>query len=115
VITGIVLPDVDGVQAAANIKRRLPSVEAVFLTSSKSDDHPRQSLRVGVDGCVLKDARYVELIMALCSVVAGKRYLSPDVSGYLVNEYLNPGISARSASPPNVLTNRKRSILQLIA
>lgn len=115
VITGIVLPGVDGVQAASNIMRRLPSVKVVFLTSSKSDDHPRQSLRVGVDGCVLKDASYDELIMALRSVVAGKRYLSPDVSGYLVNEYLNPGSSARPASPLNVLTNRERSILQLIA
>jgi DNA-binding NarL/FixJ family response regulator len=115
VLTDIALPGVDGMQAAGNIKRRMPSVRVVILTSSKSDDHLRQSLKVGVDGYVLKDASYDELIMALRSVVVGKRYLSPDVSGHLVNEYLNPGRSGEAKSPLNVLTNRERSILQLIA
>jgi DNA-binding NarL/FixJ family response regulator len=115
VLMDIALPGLDGLQAAANIKRRMPTVRVVILTSSKSDDHLRQALRVGVDGYVLKDASYDELIMALRSVVGGKRYLSPDVSGHLVNEYLNPGRNGEQKSPLNVLTNRERSILQLIA
>jgi DNA-binding NarL/FixJ family response regulator len=93
VLMDIALPGLDGLQAAANIKRRMPTVRVVILTSSKYD----------------------ELIMALRSVVGGKRYLSPDVSGHLVNEYLNPGRNGEQKSPLNVLTNRERSILQLIA
>jgi DNA-binding NarL/FixJ family response regulator len=115
VLTDIELPEIDGLQAVSNIKRRLPAVRAVILTSSKSDEHLRRALRVGVDGYVLKDASYEELIRALHSVVDGKRYLSPDMSGLLVNEYLNPGQRGDSNSPLNVLTGRERSILQLIA
>jgi DNA-binding NarL/FixJ family response regulator len=70
---------------------------------------------VGVNGYVLKEASYEELLMALRSVIDGKRYLSPDMSGLLVNEYLNPGRHGDSRSPLNVLTLSERKILQLIA
>jgi DNA-binding NarL/FixJ family response regulator len=115
VVTDLVLPEDEAMQAVSTIKRRLPSVRVVILTSSKSDEHLRRSLRVGVDGYVLKDASYEELLRALRSVIEGKRYLSPDMSGLLVNEYLNPGRHEETSSPLNVLTHRERSILQLIA
>jgi DNA-binding NarL/FixJ family response regulator len=115
VLTDLVFPDGDAMQSIANIKRRLPAVRVVILTSSNSDDHLRKSLRLGVDGYVLKDASCDELVMALRSVIDGKRYLSPDMSGLLVNEYLNPGHSGEANSPLSILTHRERSILQLIA
>jgi DNA-binding NarL/FixJ family response regulator len=115
VVTDLVPPDEEVLRAVATIKRRLPAVRVVILTASKSDEHLRKSLRVGIDGYVLKDASYEELLMALRSVIDGKRYLSPDMSGLLVNEYLNPGRSGRADSPLNVLTQRERNILQLIA
>jgi DNA-binding NarL/FixJ family response regulator len=45
----------------------------------------------------------------------GRRYLSPDVSGLLVDEYLNPGRRSINDSPLNALTQRELSLLQLIA
>jgi DNA-binding NarL/FixJ family response regulator len=115
VLTDIVYPGGDAMQSIANIKRRLPAVRIVILTSSNSEGHLRNALRLGVDGYVLKDATFDELVMALRSVIDGKRYLSPDMSGLLVNEYLNPGQGGKTNSPLNILTNRERRILQLIA
>jgi DNA-binding NarL/FixJ family response regulator len=115
VLTDLVYPAGDTMQSIANIKRRLPAVRIVILTASNSDGHLRNALRMGVDGYVLKDASFEELVMALHSVIDGKRYLSPDMSGLLVNEYLNPGQNGKSNSPLNVLTHRERRILQLIA
>jgi DNA-binding NarL/FixJ family response regulator len=115
VLTDLILSAADATDVVAQIKSRLPGVLVVIFTASKSDEHLRRSLRVGVNGYVLKEASYEELLMALRSVIDGKRYLSPDMSGLLVNEYLNPGRHADSRSPLNVLTQSERKILQMIA
>jgi DNA-binding NarL/FixJ family response regulator len=67
---------------------------------------------------VLKDASYEELVLALRHVAVGKRFLSADVSGHLVDALINGGQTTAPAavpSPWNKLTARERSILKLIA
>jgi len=78
----------------------------------------REALRSGADGYVLKDASYDELVMALRRVSTGKRFLSSDVSGRLIDTLLDGGAtrSTPTASGPwEKLTARERSILKLIA
>lgn len=112
----IQLPGMNGIQATAYIKRRLPGVRVIMLTSSKTDDYVREALRVGADGYVLKDASFEELLIAMRSVVRGKKYLSPDVSCQLVDGYLNPQLAGAARSTVlQRLTTRERSILQLVA
>ncbi len=112
----IQLPGMNGIQATAHIKRRLPQVRVIILTASKTDDYVRESLRVGADGYVLKDASFEELLIAMRSVMLGKKYLSPDVSCRLVDSYLNPSLAASAKQTPlQKLTTRERSILQLVA
>jgi DNA-binding NarL/FixJ family response regulator len=111
----IALTGMNGMEVTSHLKRRLPGVRVVILTAFKSDEYLRESLRVGVDGYLLKDATFEELLMALRSVVQGKRYLSPDISSHLVDGFLNPGRPATANSPLQLLTTRERSILQLIA
>jgi DNA-binding NarL/FixJ family response regulator len=112
----IQLPGMNGIQATAHIKRRLPQVRVIILTASKTDDYVRESLRVGADGYVLKDASFEELLIAMRSVMLGKKYLSPDVSCRLVDSYLNPSLAISAKQTPlQKLTTRERSILQLVA
>jgi DNA-binding NarL/FixJ family response regulator len=115
VLTDMALPDADASQVIAKIKRWLPSVKVVVLTESTLDQHVRKALRAGVDGYVLKGASLDELRMALRAAHEGRRYLSPDVSGLLVEEYLNPGRRGAVHSPLHALTQRELSILQLVA
>jgi DNA-binding NarL/FixJ family response regulator len=115
VLTDMALPDADASHVIVKIKRWLPAVKVVVLTESTSDQHVRTALRAGVDGYVLKWASLDELLMALRAASGGRRYLSPDVSGLLVDEYLNPGRRGDTHSPLHVLTHRELSILQLIA
>jgi DNA-binding NarL/FixJ family response regulator len=110
------LPGMNGIQTTAHIKRRLPETRVIILTASKTDDYVRESLRVGADGYVLKDASFEELLIAMRSVMLGKKYLSPDVSRQLVDSYLNPSLAASTKQTPlQKLTARERSILQLVA
>lgn len=115
VLMNVALPGMNGMEVTAQIKRRLPEIRVIMLTSFKSEDYLRESLRVGADGYLLKDTSYEELLQALRSVGQGKKYLSPAISGQLVEGFLNPSGTGSSRSPLQQLTSRERSILQLIA
>jgi DNA-binding NarL/FixJ family response regulator len=115
VVMDIMLAGVNGLETVAQIKRRQPQVKIVMLTAFKTEDYVREALRVGADGYVLKDATIDELYMALRYVSQGKKYLSPDVSGHVVQSFLNPQANGAKASRLEMLTPRERSILQLIA
>jgi len=115
VIMDIRLSGSSGLDVAAQIKRRQPQVKVVMLTSSRTEEYVRAALRLGIDGYVLKDATLEELLIAVRSVAKGKKYLSPDVSGHVVESFLHPEQSSGKASQLNMLTNRERGILQLIA
>ena len=115
VLMDIMFIGVNGLDTVAHIKRRLPHVRVVLLTSFKTEDFVRAALRVGADGYVLKDATLEELQMSLRSVSMGKKYLSPDVSAQVVDRFLNPHANGTAQSQLDVLTHRERSILQLIA
>jgi DNA-binding NarL/FixJ family response regulator len=105
-----------GLQAMTQIKRRLPNTRVIMLTETKTNDCVRESLLAGVDGYVLKDASFEELLIALRSVTLGKKYLSPDVSQMLVQGYLHPQAAVdQQTSAASRLTTRERSILQLVA
>lgn len=115
VLMDIVLAGVNGLETVAQIKRRQPHVRIMMLTTLRTEDYVREALRAGAEGYVLKDASFDELLMAIRSVASGKTYLSPDVSRHVVQSFLNPEGNGAKSSPLEMLTNRERSILQLIA
>ena len=115
VVTDIILGGVNGIECVVQIKRRQPHVRVVLLTTLKTEDYVRAALRAGADGYVLKDASLEEVQVALRSVAMGKKYLSPDVSAHVFDSFLNPQHAVTKVSKLDQLTNRERSILQLVA
>lgn len=109
------LTGINGLDSAVQIKHRHAQVKAIILTNSRSEDHVRAALRAGIDGYILKDASLEELLIAIRSVATGKKYLSPDVSGQVVESFLHTGQGNSKSSQLELLTNRERGILQLIA
>jgi DNA-binding NarL/FixJ family response regulator len=71
-------------------------------------------LKAGVSGYLLKDTAFEELIKAIRVVCAGKKYLSPDVTDIVLNEFISPTVTTDDQSA-TVLTGREREVLQLIA
>jgi DNA-binding NarL/FixJ family response regulator len=115
ILMDLSLPRMTGIEATIQIKARLPHIHIVALTAFKTDEYVHAALRAGVDGYVMKDASYDELLSALRNVMAGKKFLSPDVSGQLVDTLLHRGSTPRPVSPWEKLTSRERGILKLIA
>lgn len=116
VLMDLSMPGMNGIEALRDIKRRYPETRVLVLTIHKTDEYIHESLRAGADGYILKDATHDELRVAIRSVLNGKTYLSPDISGKVINGYLGAGNSPSSPSSPwDSLTHREREVLKLVA
>jgi DNA-binding NarL/FixJ family response regulator len=104
-----------GLDIAAQIKHRQVQIKCLILTASRTEEYVRTALRMGIDGYVLKDASVEELLFAIRSVAKGKKYLSPDVSGQVVESFLHPEQANSKSSQLDTLTSRERGVLQLVA
>lgn len=115
VLMDLAMPGTNGIEAIAAIKRRYPEVKILVLTLHKADEYVHQSLKAGADGYILKDATHDELRVAVRSVLAGKTYLSPDISNKVVSGYLGGGGNGGISSTWETVTHREREVLKLVA
>jgi DNA-binding NarL/FixJ family response regulator len=115
VLMDLSMPRMDGLTAIKEIKKQSPGIKIIALTVHKTEEYVLQALQAGVDGYVLKDASHSELKMAARKVLAGKRYLSPDVSEKVIAGYLEGKKGKEIKSSWGKLTEREKEILKLIA
>jgi DNA-binding NarL/FixJ family response regulator len=115
VLMDISMSGMNGIEAMIDVKRRNPETRVLVLTIHKTEEYIHASLRAGADGYMLKDASHDELRVAIRSVLSGKTYLSPDISGKVINAYLGTGKDATLTSKWDTLTHREREVLKLVA
>lgn len=118
-LTDIGMPGLNGLELTARTTKEFPDVHVIILSMHANEEYVLQALRAGAKGYVLKDAETSELEMAIRSVVCGKTFLSPVISGKVIEDYLDR-LSGRKGTPAEgncfaILTARQREILQLIA
>jgi DNA-binding NarL/FixJ family response regulator len=109
------MPGMNGIEAIHDIKRRHPGTRILVLTVHKTDEYIHESLRAGADGYLLKEATHDELRGAIRTVLNGKIYLSPDISGRVIHGFLGGGKEAEVSSGWDTLTHREREVLKLVA
>jgi len=108
------MPRMNGMDAIREIKKENPAIRILVLTVHKSDEFIAAALDAGADGYVLKDASRAELMLAVKSVLEGKSYISPGITGSIIQGYLGSQTS-RPRTLAETLTHREREILKLIA
>ena len=109
-ILDIVMPILNGLDAAREIRQACPGTKMILLTQLNADYYVLEGLKAGIGGYVLKTKAAADLIQAIHDVSRGLIYLSPDLSRTVVDAYLAKG--DLSSDP---LTPRERQVLQLIA
>ena len=109
----ISMPGINGLEAIAEIKRRAPEIKILVVTMHKTDEYIQGALRIGAAGYLVKESTYSELLTAIRMLLAGKVYLSPDISERVIGSLLSGG--TRSLSAWNNLTMREREVLKLVA
>jgi DNA-binding NarL/FixJ family response regulator len=115
VLTDVEMRDLNGIDAARQIHAAHPEIKVIMLSMYGEPQYVRESLRAGACGYVLKDAAFKELLAAIHAVLAGKRFLSPQVADVVVDDYARRGDEAQPATELDRLSPREREILQLVA
>lgn len=114
ILMDLTMPGMNGIEAITEIRRRFPAIRILVVTLHREEEYVQESLRAGANGYILKEASQRELLEALRTVLGGKTYLSPDISGIVVNRYLG-GDNVSSATPWLSLTLREREVLKRVA
>ncbi len=115
VLMDLSMPRMNGMEAIREIKKHHPQTRVIALTVHPEEEYLETTLQAGAEGYVLKDATHEELVLAIKSVLAGKPYLSPAVSGKIISGYLERKNTRQSVSACRKLSPREQEVLKLIA
>ncbi|TWS26126.1 response regulator transcription factor [Tsukamurella sputi] len=116
VLMDVRMPEMNGLEAAAEILRRHDGVRVLMLTTFDIDDYVYEALRVGASGFMLKDAPAEELVRAVRVVHEGQSLLAPSVTRRMIAE-VTAARAHRRTPPPELktLTPREREVLEAVA
>ena len=111
-ILDVSMPSMNGLDAARELRRRVPDTRIVFLTMNEDPDVAAEAFRIGASGYLLKRCAASELLTAVRQVVNGRFYITPlltrDLLGTLEDQRQTP-------RAPGKLTPRQREVLRLLA
>ncbi len=109
VLMDLIMPELDGISATMTIRKEMPDVEVIALTSVLDNGAVISAIKAGAIGYLLKDADANELCRAIHSAAAGQVQLSPKAAQRLLNEVRMP------VSGDDVLTEREIEVIRLLA
>ena len=110
----LMIPRLHGLEVTRQVHKENPDTRVIILSMHADEPYVMEALRNGASGYVLKDCTAADLVQAVRTVVAGRRYLSPVLAERALTGYVeHPGESALDLY--ETLTNRERLVLQLAA
>lgn len=114
-ILDIAMPKLNGIDVAERSQKMQPPPQAIMLSMHLDESYVMRSLNAGARAYLLKDATDEDLLPAIRAVAAGKSYFSPAVAGVLAEEYMQQLLERGLDDSYNLLTDREKEVLQLLA
>lgn len=114
IVMDVSMRGLNGIDATARIVSELPGIKVIGLSMNADRHYVLAMLGAGASGYILKDTASQELIRALRTVAAGHTYLSPEITGIVVDTAVHASRPAE-ADPASTLSTREREVLQLLA
>ncbi|HEX4220001.1 MAG TPA: response regulator transcription factor [Acidimicrobiales bacterium] len=117
VLMDIRMPGLDGLEATRRITAdaRLGAVRIVILTTFELDEYLFDALRHGASGFLVKDTEPADLVTAVRVVAAGDSLISPGMTRRLIAEFAVRAKEPRPTTELDVLTEREREVMALVA
>jgi DNA-binding NarL/FixJ family response regulator len=114
VILDVSMPLLNGIDAATQLKKLLPSTKVIFVTMHADADYVRSAFEVGASGYLLKRSAVDELQQAIRTVWSGHSYVTPLIAKELIDTLL-AAIAKQPQQKRKALTFRQREVLQMLA
>jgi two-component system, NarL family, response regulator LiaR len=111
VLMDLVMPEMDGIAATAQIRQKYPHCQVLVLTSFAEDQRVPDAIQAGAIGYLLKDVLRADLLQAIHAAARGQPTLHPEAQRQLMQQVITPIL-------PNLLetlTERETDVLRLIA
>ena len=115
VVMDIAMPHLNGVEAARQIAARSPQTAIAILSMHSDESYVIRSLKAGARAYLLKDSAEADLIAAIHAIMEGKSFFSPAVRKILKEDYMHQLAEVGAEDTYELLTNREREVLQLVA
>jgi two-component system response regulator NreC len=115
VMMDIAMPTMNGIEATRRILSANSAIGVVILSMHQDESYVLQSLKAGAKGYLLKDSPREDILDAIRSVAAGRAFLGRKVSRLLQEDYIEQLRSRGLNDSFDLLTDREREILQLLA
>jgi DNA-binding NarL/FixJ family response regulator len=112
IVLDISMPQLNGLDAARQLRRSMPGIKIIFLTMNEDPDMAAEAFRIGASGFLLKNSATTELVQAIQEVFQGRSYITPLATKGLVGSFLHKPDPKKK---PVELSARQREVLQLLA
>ena len=115
-ILDLMIPSLSGIEVARQTARVSPQTRILVFSMHDNEGYVLEALRAGASGYAGKDTKTSEIVGAVRAVAAGRRYLSPPLTEFAIEAYMQ---KAQTTPPREIsydtLTTREREVLQLAA
>jgi two-component system response regulator NreC len=115
VVMDVGMPVLNGIEATKAIVSKQPATAVVILSMHADESYVMRALKAGARGYLLKDSAAADLIGAVQAISRGKSFFSPKVSRILAEDYVRVLKQKGAVDSYDLLTDREREILQLLA
>ncbi len=114
VVLDLSMPKMDGISVIKEINKQSMNTKILILTMHRDEEFILEAFRSGAHGYCLKTSSGKEVLMAIRAVLSGKQYVSPEISGKILEGYLESKKTIKQKSSWELLTQREKEILKLV-
>lgn len=115
VIMDIAMPNLNGIEATAQIVRKNPKTGVIILSMHSDEAYLVRALSAGARGYLLKDSAEADLIRAVEAVSQSRPFFSPAISRTLLEDYVRRLQQENLQDSYDLLTDREKEVLQMLA
>jgi DNA-binding NarL/FixJ family response regulator len=115
VVMDIAMPNMNGIEATRRIVAQRPATGVVILSMHQDESYVLRSLKAGARGYLLKDSLRSDVVEAIRSVAQGRSFLTRKVSRLMQEDYIRQMERRGVEDSYDLLTDREREVLQLVA
>ena len=112
ILMDIYMPELNGIEATREIRKKYPGIGIVILTSSEADDHLREAVSLGISGYLLKNLDGEELFELLAGIKRGEAAMTRAMAARLLK---NAADTRANMPQGDSLTSRELDVLCLVA